>query len=323
MVCGGAGYIGAHMCKGLFEAGHQVTVFDNLSTGHESAVRWGPLIVGDLLDAPTLRRAFNDSKFDAVLHFAAKSIVAESVSDPGLYLRNNVEGTRNLLAAVQDAGVRRFVFSSTAAIFGPPLQAYIDEAHPKNPINPYGVSKLAAEGLLQEAHQRFGLRSVCLRYFNAAGADASGVIGESHHPETHLIPNALAAVNGNGPQLKIFGNDYPTPDGTCERDYVHVNDLAQAHLDALNYLAREAGAGAHAFNLGNQRPFSVMEVVRAVEGVTGKTVPFEWAPRRPGDPHSLVACSDKARTELGWKPRFTRLEEIVEPAWQWSRSPRY
>ena len=321
LLCGGAGYIGSHMLKWLALRGYRVTVLDNLSTGHREAVQWGELVEADLLDPASLERVFAGRRFDAVMHFCARSLVGESVAQPYDYYANNVSGTLNLLQAMQRHGVAKLVFSSTAAVFGNPVSARIDEVHPKAPINPYGASKLMVERMLQDAASAYGLRSVALRYFNAAGASAEGDIGESHQPETHLIPNALRAALGTGPALKLFGDDYPTPDGTCVRDYVHVDDLAQAHERALAYM--QAHEGAHAFNLGNGQGFSVREVIEAASRVAGRAVPFEVAPRRDGDPATLVASSERARAELGWFPAHASLDEIIGTAWRWHQSPRY
>ena len=321
LICGGAGYIGSHMLKWLALRGYRVTVLDNLSTGHREAVQWGELVEADLLDPASLERVFAGRRFDAVMHFCARSLVGESVAQPYDYYANNVSGTLNLLQAMQRHGVAKLVFSSTAAVFGNPVSARIDEVHPKAPINPYGASKLMVERMLQDAASAYGLRSVALRYFNAAGASPEGDIGESHQPETHLIPNALRAALGTGPALKLFGTDYPTPDGTCVRDYVHVDDLAQAHERALAYM--QAHEGAHAFNLGNGQGFSVREVIEAASRVAGRAVPFEVAPRREGDPATLVASSERARAELGWSPAHASLDEIIGTAWRWHQSPRY
>ena len=317
LICGGAGYIGSHMAHWLSDHGYNLTVLDNLSTGHAQAVRWGEFIHADLLDPAALDQALKGRRFDAVMHFCARSLVGESVRQPNAYYRNNVTGTINLLEAMQRHDVQRIVFSSTAAIFGNPVSEVIDEDHPKAPINPYGASKLMAERILADAATAYGLRSVSLRYFNAAGALPDQGIGEAHLCETHLIPNVLKAALGDGPALKVFGDDYPTPDGTCVRDYVHVQDLAQAHALALGFM--EANDGAHAFNLGSGRGFSVREVIATAAEVSGKPVPFEVAPRRDGDPASLVASSEKARAQLGWVPRWTELEPIIESAWRWHR----
>jgi UDP-glucose 4-epimerase len=321
LVCGGAGYVGSHVAKVLDARGHRVTVLDNLSTGHEQAVRWGPLVRADLLDAPSLEAAFQGQHYDAVLHFCARSLVGESMSAPYDYYENNVVGTLNLLRVMRRHAVDRIVFSSTAAVFGDPVSALIDEDHPKAPINPYGASKLMVERILADAAQAYGLRSVCLRYFNAAGASAADGIGESHDPETHLIPNLLRALINPAAPLKVFGQDYPTPDGTCVRDYVHVLDLADAHVRALDYMTDTPGA--HAFNLGNGTGFSVMQVIRAAEQVTGLPVPFEAAPRRAGDPPVLVAASQRAREVLGWAPTFTDIEAVLRSAWDWHRAPAF
>ncbi|GGZ67018.1 UDP-glucose 4-epimerase GalE [Lysobacter xinjiangensis] len=320
LVCGGAGYVGSHACLALARAGHEVTVLDNMLTGHREAVRWGRLVDADILKPETLDSAF-DRKVDAVMHFCARSLVGESVTDPYAYYQNNVTGTVNLLEAMRRHGVDRVVFSSTAAVFGNPVSDMIDEDHPKNPINPYGASKLMVERVLADAANAYGLRSVALRYFNAAGAAADEGIGESHEPETHLIPNALKAAAGEGAGLKVFGNDYPTPDGTCVRDYVHVLDLADAHLRALDWMDREPGA--HRFNLGNGNGFSVLQVIEAARKVTGRDIPYEIGPRRAGDPPVLVASSAQAREKLGWTPKFDRIEPIIETAWAWHESPAY
>lgn len=320
LVCGGAGYIGAHAAKQLHEQGHRVTVLDNFSTGHRAAVRWGELIEGNLLDTALLQSAFAAHRFDAVMHFAALSLVGESVREPYVYYRNNVAGTLNLLEAMHKAGVERLVFSSTAAVYGPGHASAIDESQPLAPINPYGASKAMVERMLSDAAIAYGLRSVSLRYFNAAGADPSGEIGESHMPETHLIPNVLTAAVADTP-MRIFGVDYPTRDGTCVRDYVHVNDLAQAHLRALDYMS--AHQGAHAFNLGSGNGFSVLEVIDVARRIAGRTVDCEHAPRRAGDPPILVASGEAARHMLGWEPEFTDLDSIIGTAWRWHTAPHY
>jgi len=321
LVCGGAGYIGSHMARWLALRGSKVTVLDNLSTGHREAVQWGELIEADVLDPSSLERAFNGRRFDAVMHFCARSLVGESVAEPYAYYANNVAGTLNLLETMRRHDVSRLVFSSTAAVFGQPVADRIDEQHPRQPINPYGASKLMVERILADAASAYGLSSVALRYFNAAGASPDATIGESHQPETHLIPNVLRAALGTGPALKVFGDDYPTPDGTCVRDYVHVDDLAQAHERALAYL--EANPGAHAFNLGNGQGFSVREVIAAASAVSGSPIAHAIEPRRPGDPSVLVATSAKARELLGWTPVHATLEPIIESALRWHRAPRF
>ena len=318
LVCGGAGYIGSHMARWLSKRDIRVTVLDNLSTGHRAAVRWGELIEADLLDPASLDRAFDGHRFDGVMHFCARSLVGESMLDPYGYYASNVSGTLNLLRAMRRHDVARLVFSSTAAVFGQPQSDRIAEDHPTQPINPYGASKLMVERILADAATAYGLRSVALRYFNAAGASPDGEIGEAHDPETHLVPNALRAALGRGPGLKVFGDDYPTPDGTCIRDYVHVDDLADAHLRALDYLDKHAGA--HAFNLGNGQGFSVREVIAAAETVSGHPIPYTVEARRTGDPAVLVASSDKAREQLGWQPAYTTLEPILETAVRWHRA---
>lgn len=321
LVCGGAGYIGSHMVRALAAQGYVPIVFDNLSTGHAESVGNVDLVRGDLLDRQALRRLFAEHSFDAVMHFSAKSLVGESMTDPGVYYVNNVIGTVNLLEAMREAGVTRLVFSSSAAVFGNPVTARITEDHPREPVNPYGRSKLMVEQALRDYARAYGFRSVALRYFNAAGADASGQIGESHSPETHLIPNVLRAALGTGPELKIFGDDYDTPDGTCVRDYIHVTDLCDAHLRALSYM--QLKSGAHAFNLGNGNGFSVKQVVEAAWRVTGHEVPHSVAPRRAGDPAWLVADSALANRELGWQPSFTDIDSIIDSAWRWHEKPRY
>lgn len=321
LVCGGAGYIGAHMAKALACAGCKVTVFDNLSTGHRAAVQWGALVEGDLLDKDALGRLFKTHRFDAVMHFCAWSQVGESVRDPYAYYRNNVSGTLSLLEAMRDASVDRLVFSSTAAVYGLPMTDKLGESHPTSPINPYGASKWMVERILSDAAAAYGLRSVALRYFNAAGADPEGQVGESHTPETHLIPNVLRQALGIGADLQVFGDDYPTRDGTCVRDYVHVNDLASAHLLAMRYL--DAHPGAHCFNLGSGSGYTVREVIEAARQVTGKPIPFSLAPRRAGDPPVLVADSIRATNVLGWRPSFRAISDIVETAWRWHCAPRY
>lgn len=320
LICGGAGYVGSHAAYALASKGHEITVLDNLSTGHRQAVRWGRLIEADLLYPETLDAAF-DNPVDAVMHFGARSLVGQSVEDPYLYYANNVAGSLNLFRAMQRHDVDRLVFSSSAAVFGNPATALIDEDHQKFPINPYGASKLMVERILSDAAQAYGLRSVSLRYFNAAGAAADVGIGEAHLPETHLIPNILRSALGIGPQLCVFGTDYPTPDGSCIRDYVHVLDLADAHLCALRFM--DEHPGANAFNLGNGSGFSVLQVIEAARAITGQRIPFVNAHRRIGDPAVLVAASEKAHDQLGWTPRFGRLNDIVASAWAWHSNAAY
>ena len=310
------------MVRQLVERGYDVVVFDNLSYGNAAAIPQSvPLIQGDLLDTDALKTLFAHNAFDAVYHFAALISVGESVSAPDIYYRNNVVGTLNLLDAMRTAGVERFVFSSTAATFGNPETPLIAEDHPKNPLNPYGRTKLMIEQVLADYGHAYGIRSVCFRYFNAAGADPSGEIGEAHDPETHLVPNVLLAALGARDGLDIFGEDYDTRDGTCIRDYVHVNDIASAHLAALEYM--DANPGAHVFNLGNGDGFSIMEVIAAAEKVTGRKIPYRVGPRREGDAAILVADSSRAKALLGWSPATPDVETIIETAWNWHRAPKY
>jgi len=318
LVVGGAGYIGAHMVRGLLDAGYDVVVLDNFSRGHRDLVPAVPLVEGDLGDTRLLDEVFSRYPVDAVMHFAAYSLVAESVARPLEYYRNNVSRTIDLLAAMSRHRIRRFIFSSTAAVYGEPSVAgAMREDHPMCPTNPYGATKLAVERLLADCAAAGTLNFVSLRYFNAAGADASGELGERHDPETHLIPLALQVALGMRERLQIFGTDYPTTDGTCIRDYVHVTDLAQAHLLALESLL---GGGANAvYNLGNSKGYSVREVIEVARQVSGRAIPTAPAERRAGDPAVLIADSQKIRQELGWRPRYEDLKTIVETAWLWHR----
>ena len=320
LVCGGAGYIGSHMVKMLAEHGHGVVTFDNLSTGHRQAVRDGSFVQGDLLDSPALRTLFSENAFDAVMHFSALSIVSDSMAQPELYYENNVTGTLNLLSEMRRAGVNGFIFSSSASVYGVPQARVIDESHPVNPVSPYGETKLAVERALADLSAKAGLNSLSLRYFNAAGAHPDGRIGESHNPETHLIPVVLKSALEQRP-VKVFGDDYDTDDGTCVRDYIHVMDLCSAHLLGLQYL--QSQAGAFVMNLGNGQGFSVRQVIRAAERVTGREIPWEIAPRRPGDPDRLVAGSELAGRSLGWTPHYARMETILETAWKWHKNQAY
>jgi len=318
LVCGGAGYIGSHMVKMLADFGHHVVTFDNLSTGYRDSVKWGTLVEGELLNSDDLDAVFSVYSFDAVIHFAARSLVGESELKPGLYYRNNVVGTMNLLDAMRRNGVDRIIFSSTAAVYGNPERDTISEDHSKKPINVYGKSKLMVESILNDYSSAYGISSVCLRYFNAAGADPEGMIGERHEPETHLIPNIIRSLLDLGnARMKVFGNDYDTDDGTCVRDYIHVNDLCRAHLLAADYL--DGHEGAFRFNLGNGTGFSVMQVLRAVEEVTGEMVEFEIQDRRKGDPAVLVADAGAAHLELGWKPQYSDISDIIQTAWNWHK----
>ena len=318
LVTGGAGYVGSHVCKALAAAGFLPVVFDNLSRGHRRAVRWGPLEVGDIRDPAALARVLMEHKPVGALHFAAFAYVGESVENPLSYYDNNVAGTLTLLNALTLFKVRALVFSSTCAIFGQPGTPVISEDLPKNPINPYGRTKLMIEAALTDAGAAGDLRWVALRYFNAAGSDPDLEVGEDHDPEPHLIPRVLMAARGRVGALDIFGTDYPTPDGTCLRDYVHVCDLADAHVAALNRLLDGGTSGV--FNLGAERPISVLEVIAAAERVTGLGVPVRQADRRLGDPPKLVADSAKARSDLEFRPRFTAIEEMVEHAWRWQQT---
>ena len=320
-VIGGAGYIGSHMCKMLAEAGHDVVVIDDLSTGHVQAVQWGRLVQCSVHDREALGAAFSATHFDAVIHFAGAIVVSESVTDPLKYYAANLGGTLTLLEVMRQTDTRKLVFSSTAAIFGNPQQDRIDETHPIAPINPYGSSKAMVEAVLRDCAGAYGIDAVALRYFNAAGADPSAVIGESHEPETHLIPRLLQLATQADFEFAIYGQDYPTQDGTCIRDYIHVNDLCAAHLRALEFLKMRQGF--YAFNLGNGQGFSVLEVVAAVEAVTGASIHPRIGPARSGDPARLVASPDRARRELGWMPQSPELKHIVETAWRWHRQRRY
>ena len=317
LVTGGAGYIGSHAVRALREAGVAVVVLDSLVAGHIEAVEGVTFVQAEIADTPVVRKTIQRHGVTAVMHFAAFLSVGESVSAPARYYANNVGQTLQLLDAVVQEEVAHFVFSSTAAVYGMPLDTPITEEHPTQPINAYGETKLAVERALPHYERAYGLRSVRLRYFNAAGAHPLGAIGEDHRPEIHLIPRALDATTGSGDPLEIFGDDYPTDDGTCRRDYVHVSDLADAHLLALRKL--ESGSASATYNLGNGRAYSVREVVASVARVTGRAVDHTFAPRRPGDPAILLASSDRARDELGWTPRFEQLDEIVRTAWAWHR----
>jgi UDP-glucose-4-epimerase GalE len=317
LVTGGAGYIGSHAAKALQRAGYRVIVYDNLIAGHRAAARFGELVEGDIADTAALREALRRYEIFGVMHFAAFLDVGESVREPAKYYRNNVGGALSVLEAMAAESVGHFVFSSTCATYGEPIETPIAETHPQRPINAYGESKLAIERALPHFATAHGLRWVALRYFNASGADPDGQIGEDHAPEIHLIPRAIEAATG-GRGLLVFGDDYPTPDGTCLRDYVHVTDLADAHVKALESIA--GGGPSTAYNLGTGQPHSVREVIDTVARVTGRPVPWTLAPRRPGDPAVLYAAAHKAQAGLQWTPRLAELETIVATAWAWHRT---
>ena len=317
LVTGGAGYIGSHACKALAQAGYTPVVFDNLVYGHPWAVRWGPLEQGDIADRARLDDVLQRYQPAAVMHFAAYAYVGESVQDPGKYYRNNVAGTLTLLEAMRDHEIDKFVFSSTCATYGVPAQIPMPENHPQQPINPYGRSKLMIEQILRDFDTAYGMRSMSLRYFNAAGADPGGEIGEAHDPETHLIPLVLDAAAGRRTAVTVFGDDYDTPDGTCIRDYIHVTDLAAAHVLALQALEQDAASTA--YNLGNGQGFSVRQVIDCARRVTGRDIPVEVGPRRAGDPPRLVGNAERIRQELNWQPCYADPETIVRTAWEWHR----
>jgi UDP-glucose 4-epimerase len=320
LVTGGAGYIGSHAVRQLTRAGHDVWVYDNLSRGHRAAVPNGRLVEGQLADQPRLVATLSEHGIEAVLHFAALAYVGESVEDPARYYQNNVGGSLSLLDAMREAGVSRIVFSSTTATYGVPQRVPITEDTPQQPINPYGFSKLAVERALADYATAYGLAYAALRYFNAAGASPDGDLGEDHQPETHLIPIVLQVALGQREHVTVFGDDYPTPDGTCIRDYVHIDDLAAAHTLALDHLR---GGEGLLVNLGTSRGYSVREVIDACRRVTGHAIPVKFGPRRPGDPPALVADAERARRLLAWEPKYKELESIVRTAWQWhSTHPR-
>ena len=318
LIIGGAGYIGSHMVQRLRSTKNKVTILDNLSTGFRNAINDTDFIEGDIKDCALLTKIFKDRGIEAVMHFASYMQVSESVKKPDVYYENNVSNTINLLNIMAKNNVRKFIFSSSAAIFGEPEYTPIDESHPKNPINPYGRSKLMVEGILKDYESAFGLKSVCLRYFNAAGADEGGNLGEQHSPETHLIPILLQVASGRRERASVFGTDYPTADGTCIRDYIHVSDLCEAHIAALDYLNKKHKS--QNFNLGNGGGFSVAEVVETVRRISGKPLQIDYEERRPGDPAVLVADSTLAKKMLNWSPCFTQLETIIEHAWNFEKS---
>jgi UDP-arabinose 4-epimerase len=315
LVTGGAGYIGSHTCKALALAGHAPVVFDNLSSGHADAVRWGPLHVGDILDSNALDAAFAEHRPEIVIHFAALAYVGESVVDPARYYQVNITGTQILLDAMRRHGVTRIVLSSSCATYGIPTVLPISEDTPQHPVNPYGFTKLATERMAADYERAYGIRWIALRYFNAAGADPDGELGERHKPETHAIPLAIGAALGTAPPFSVLGTDYPTPDGSAVRDYVHVTDLADAHLRAMSHLGRGNDSGA--FNLATGRGTSVLEMIDAVEAVTGRRVPVLRAARRPGDPPALYAKAERAAQVLGWQPRFVDIRSMVGTAAHW------
>ncbi|MYL32143.1 UDP-glucose 4-epimerase GalE [Pontibacillus yanchengensis] len=318
LVCGGAGYIGSHAVASLLNQGEEVVVIDNIQTGHRSAVlEQATFYDGDMRDEQFLDNVFQYNKIDSVIHFAANSLVGESVEKPLEYYDNNVGGAITLLKTMAKNDVKHIVFSSTAATYGEPDQIPILESDPTIPTNPYGETKLAIEKMLKWAEQAHGIRSIVFRYFNVAGADPNGRLGEDHRPETHLIPIILQVALGKREKIMVFGDDYDTPDGTCIRDYVHVNDLVDVHLLAVRALQK--GAESDIYNLGNGHGFSVKEVIETVRQVTGHPIPAEVAPRRPGDPAKLVASSEKAKNKLGWKPNYSDLETMIETAWNWCR----
>jgi UDP-glucose 4-epimerase len=316
LVVGGAGYIGSHMVKMLGQRGCQVTTLDNLCSGHRDAVRHGQWVQGDCGDRALLDQVLAPG-FDAVMHFASFIQVGESVQHPAPYYNNNLVHTLTLMDAMRAHGIHRFIFSSTAATFGEPLYTPIDEAHPQNPINPYGRTKWMIERILADYERAYGFQSVSLRYFNAAGADPEGELGERHDPETHLIPLVLQAASGRRPHIQVFGRDYDTPDGTCIRDYIHIQDLCSAHWLGLQALLQKAGC--QAYNLGNGQGFSVQEVIDTAERVTGRKIAVIDAPRRAGDPARLVADARRAREQLGWQPQYADLDTIVAHAWRWEQ----
>ncbi len=321
LICGGAGYIGSHTNKLLSQQGYETVIFDNLVYGHKEAVKWGTFIQGDLKNQEEIEAVFQKYPIDAVLHFAAYAYVGESVREPEKYYFNNVVNTLNLLHVMRKHQCDKIIFSSTCATYGEPEKVPITEEMPQKPINPYGETKLTVERIFRDYGKAYGLKYVVLRYFNAAGADPDGEIGESHNPETHIIPLVLDAASGKRPDIKVFGMDYLTPDGSCVRDYIHVTDLARAHLLALQYLER--GGESDCFNLGNEKGTSVLEIISAVKRVTGRDFTVTPSPRRPGDPAVLVGSSEKAKAVLGWKPEYADIDIIVRHAWRWHEMKIY
>jgi UDP-glucose-4-epimerase GalE len=315
LVTGGAGYVGSHTVKELARKGFEIVVYDNLSRGHRWAAKWGELVVGDLTDERRLRAVFNEHEIGAVLHFAALAYVGESVEHPRRYYENNVANTLTLLRVMLEQDVKRFIFSSTCAVYGNPNKIPLTEDHPLAPVNPYGRTKLVVETVLKDYDESYGMKHVNLRYFNAAGADPDGELGEDHDPETHLIPRVLLTALGRFKQVEVFGTDYPTKDGTCVRDYVHVTDLGAAHVLALEWLLR--GRPSEIFNLGTGQGYTVMEIVEKARQITGRSIPAATSPRRPGDPAVLLAGNEKAIKTLGWTPQYKALDEIISSAWKW------
>jgi UDP-glucose 4-epimerase len=318
LVAGGAGYIGSHVALELSRRGHQPVVLDNLVKGHRDAVVAGKFIEGDVGDKTLVKKIVQDEKIEAAVHLCAYSLVGESVGEPAKYFQNNIGNGLLLLDALRESGVNKFVFSSTAAVFGEPERIPIPEDHPKNPTNPYGFSKFTFEGILKAYDLAYGMKYISLRYFNAAGADPGAVIGEDHQPESHLIPIILQVALGVRPYIEIFGTDYPTFDGTCIRDYIHVNDLAQAHILALEALVK--GAASTIYNLGNGQGYSNRQVIEVARNITGRPIEVKEGSRRPGDPAVLVASSERIKAELGWQPQYAQLEKIVETSWRWHQS---
>lgn len=321
LVCGGAGYIGSHVNKELYGEGYETVVLDNLIYGHEKAVKWGTFVNGDLKNIDDLELVFSKYDIEAVFHFAAFAYVGESVKEPEKYYYNNVANTLNLLNVMKKHDCKKIIFSSTCATYGEPENIPINEDMPQRPVNPYGATKLMVERILKDYHTAYGLEFVVLRYFNAAGCDPEGKIGESHNPETHIIPLVLDAAGGRREDVKVFGTDYDTPDGSCIRDYIHVTDLASAHLLALHHL--EQGGESDFFNLGNEKGASVLEVIDSVRRVTGRDFKVTVSDRRPGDPAKLVGSSRKALRVLGWKPQYADIDTIVRHAWNWHEHKEY
>ena len=320
LVVGGAGYIGSHMVKMLSQAGHHVITLDNLSNGYKDAVKYGDFVEGDIAESALLDKMFSETRFDGIMHFASYIQVGESVEKPSMYYRNNVTNTQVLLDAMVKHDIKSFIFSSTAATFGEPEYTPIDEAHPQKPINPYGHSKLMVEQILSDFDHAYGLKSVSLRYFNAAGADPEGELGERHDPETHLIPLVLQAASGRRKNITVFGNDYDTPDGTCIRDYIHINDLCSAHLLGLEHLVN--GGDSKAYNMGNGQGYSIKELIDVAKTVTGNDFEVVAGPRRDGDPARLVADSKLLQAELKWSPEYPDLEDIIRHAWEWEKKSK-